>query len=76
MAPRSRMKDKADRSAVDADTRTPLPRPGEYLADPLLWASWLYHHDEMTQSQIADLMAVSRATVVNYLQQARDLHYV
>ncbi|WP_165498261.1 sugar-binding transcriptional regulator [Siculibacillus lacustris] len=52
------------------------PRPGEYQCDPLLWASWLYHHDEMTQSQIADLMGVSRATVVNYLQQAREQHYV
>lgn len=77
MALRSRTKDKADRSsAADGDSRAPLPRPGEYLTDPLLWASWLYHHDELTQSQIADLMGVSRATVVNYLQQARDLHYV
>lgn len=55
---------------------SPIPRPGEYQCDPLLWASWLYHHDELTQSQIADLMGVSRASVVNYLQQARDLHYV
>src|SRR5208283_5019507 len=50
--------------------------PGEYHCDPLLWASWLYHHDELTQSQIADLMGVSRASVVNYLQQARNQHYI
>ena len=61
----------------ESATRTPaVPRPGEYQCDPLLWASWLYHHDELTQSQIADLMGVSRASVVNYLQQARDQHYV
>jgi len=63
--------------AESEDARaTPAPRPGEYQCDPLLWASWLYHHDELTQSQIAELMGVSRATVVNYLQQARDQHYV
>jgi dihydroxyacetone kinase-like protein len=50
--------------------------PAVYQCDPLLWASWLYHHDDLTQSQIADLMGVSRATVVNYLQQAREQHYV
>lgn len=55
---------------------TGFPRPGEYQCDPLLWASWLYHHDELTQSQIADLMGVSRASVVNYLQQAREKHYI
>ena len=50
--------------------------PATYQCDPLLWVSWLYHHDEMTQSQIADLLGVSRATVVNYLQQAKASHYV
>jgi dihydroxyacetone kinase-like protein len=57
-------------------TSTGITPPAVYQCDPLLWASWLYHHDDLTQSQIADLMGVSRATVVNYLQQARERHYV
>ncbi len=50
--------------------------PATYQCDPVLWASWLYHHDELTQNQIADLLGVSRATIVNYLQQARANHYI
>ena len=74
------MKTKANPARVERSPRTKTGNgtatPAVYQCDPLLWASWLYHHDEMTQSQIADLMGVSRATVVNYLQQARERHYV
>lgn len=65
-------------SRTDAGSRslTTIPKPGEYQCDPLLWAAWLYHHDGLTQSQVADIMGVSRASVVNYLQQAKDQHYV
>jgi len=64
------------RPAAKSRTGSSVAIPATYQCDPLLWVSWLYHHDEMTQSQIADLLGVSRATVVNYLQQAKASHYV
>lgn len=35
-------------------------------------AAWLYYHDGLNQIDVAELLGVSRATVVNYLQEARD----
>ncbi|MCQ0986342.1 sugar-binding transcriptional regulator [Jiella marina] len=49
---------------------------GRPVEDSLLEAAWLYYVDEWNQSEIAERLAVSRATVVNYLQQARELGYV
>lgn len=40
--------------------------------DAIMWAAWLYYADEMTQSEIAKTLNVSRATIVNYLQEARE----
>lgn len=40
--------------------------------DAVMWAAWLYYADQMTQSEIADRLNVSRATIVKYLQDARD----
>jgi len=40
--------------------------------DAVTWAAWLYYADEMTQSEIAKRLDVSRATIVNYLQEARQ----
>ncbi len=34
--------------------------------------AWLYYADQMTQSEIAKTLKVSRATIVNYLQEARE----
>ncbi|WP_373237872.1 sugar-binding domain-containing protein, partial [Cohaesibacter celericrescens] len=45
--------------------------PLRYGNDPLLWASWLYYEEGMTQSDIARAIGVSRATVVSYLADAR-----
>ena len=39
--------------------------------DHLVQAAWAYYHDGMKQSEIASLLAVSRASVVNYLAEAR-----
>ena len=34
-------------------------------------AAWMYYHDGLNQTEIAEILQVSRATVVNYLQEAR-----
>lgn len=39
-------------------------------------AAWLYYQDGLNQSDIAERLKVSRATVVNYLQEARERGYV
>ena len=49
---------------------------GRPVEDSLLEAAWLYYVEEWNQSRIADRLAVSRATIVNYLQQAREQGYV
>lgn len=54
-------------SAGDASESIPL-RFGE---DPYVWACWLYYEDGMTQGDIAETMGISRATVNNYLAEAR-----
>ena len=50
--------------------------PGRFNCDPILQAAWLYYHDNLTQQEIADILGVSRATVINYLNSARDQHVV
>ena len=55
----------------------PAPRgriarvPAEF-PDATVWAAWLYYVDSLTQSDIADVLGVSRATVIKMLQEARD----
>lgn len=39
--------------------------------DPMLSAAWLYYEDQLTQSDIAEVLGVSRASVINYLHEAR-----
>lgn len=46
------------------------PTPAEF-DDAVVWATWLYYEDQLTQNEIAKLLGVSRATIVNYLQEAR-----
>lgn len=46
--------------------------PARFGCDPVVWAAWLYHHDRLNQSQIAEILGVSRASVVKYLQRARE----
>ncbi|MEP3274923.1 MAG: sugar-binding transcriptional regulator [Stappiaceae bacterium] len=44
--------------------------------DAVIEAAWLYYHEGKNQNEIARLLNVSRPTVVNYLQSARDRGYV
>ncbi|HHI69748.1 MAG TPA: sugar-binding transcriptional regulator [Rhodobacteraceae bacterium] len=39
-------------------------------------AAWLYYHDGMNQTEIAGHLGVSRATVVNYLQEAKERGFI
>jgi deoxyribonucleoside regulator len=65
---------------------TSRPGPSTGISDPARAASrhddlikeaaWLYYHDELNQSEIAERMQLSRASVVNYLSEARDRGWV
>ena len=44
--------------------------------DIVVETAWLYYHDGLNQSEIANKLLVSRATVVNYLQEARERGYI
>jgi DNA-binding transcriptional regulator LsrR (DeoR family) len=64
---------------VDGSRPKSKPRataPAQFACDPVLWAAWLYHHDNLTQNQIANVMGISRASVVNYLQLAKEQNIV
>lgn len=45
--------------------------PMRFGEDPLLWASWLYYEEGLTQGTIAEQMGVSRPSVNAYLAEAR-----
>lgn len=46
--------------------------PLRFGDDPLLWASWLYYEEGLTQGTIAEQMGVSRPTINAYLAEARS----
>ncbi|MCL6285935.1 sugar-binding transcriptional regulator [Ruegeria sp. 2012CJ41-6] len=46
------------------------------LEDNIIEAAWLYFHDGLNQGGIAKRLNVSRASVVNYLAEARRRDYV
>lgn len=48
------------------------PGPPLEFDDAVMWAAWLYYVDQLTQNEIAQRLGVSRATIVNYLQEARE----
>ena len=60
---------KATQTRVKRSTLSPPP---EFVGDPIVWAAWLYYEERMTQEEVADRLGVSRASVVNFLQEARD----
>jgi len=61
----------------DPKARKPLPRvdkpavPAEF-PDVLTWAAWLYFVDELTQSDVAERLGVSRVTVIKLLNDAKS----
>lgn len=44
----------------------------QFALDPVLCAAWLYYEEGMKQDQIASQFGISRASVFNLLQKARD----
>lgn len=59
--------------------KPPLASGGEILAgpfdagqSPMVRAAWGYFVEDMSQAEIAERLGVSRASVHNYLRQARD----
>lgn len=52
-------------------TATHLQPPLRFNEDPLLWASWLYYEEGLTQNEIALQIGASRPTVNAYLSEAR-----
>lgn len=67
----------APSAPIEADEISPPARPGKILVptefdDIVAWAAWLYYSDQLTQHAIADRLNVARATVVNYLREARE----
>jgi len=60
------------RSAAPARIRRKDLSPRmEFGGDLLVWAAWLYYEEQMTQEAVAESLGVSRATVINLLQEAR-----
>lgn len=57
---------------VAADSSGLAPRD----ETPFIEAAWLYYHNGMNQSDIAERMQISRASVVNYLSEARKRGWV
>ena len=53
-------------------TRQGPSYPVELGLDVVMAAAWLYYHDGLNQSDVAEIVGVSRASIVNYLQEARD----
>lgn len=55
--------------------RVPPAPPARTLRsadDVVVQVAWLYYHDGLNQTAIADYLGVSRASVVSWLQQARE----
>lgn len=60
--------EKVTEKVTDKMTVMPL----RFGNDLLLWACWLYYEEGMTQSDVARVMGVSRASVNTYLSDARN----
>lgn len=63
---------------LNSSNRPPDEPPGEARRSdaPFIEASWLYYHDGLNQNEIAQRMQISRASVVNYLNEVRKRGWV
>lgn len=66
-----------ENTTMDAPDATGQTRNTAFSTPPefdgaVAWAAWLYYVDQLNQSEVAKAMNVSRASVVNYLQEARE----
>lgn len=61
-----------DTIGVPSGSADPRARMPAAFDDAVVWAAWLYYADQLNQSEVAKAMHVSRATVVNLLQEARE----
>lgn len=59
-----------------AQTARPATARAARQDDAILEAAWAYYHEGLTQRDIANRLGVSRASVVNYLAEARRRDYV
>lgn len=48
------------------------PPPAEFDGDAAVWAAWLYYEEGLTQEAVAGRLGLSRGSVINLLQQARE----
>lgn len=46
--------------------------PSQFMGDMVAWATWLYYVEGETQEVTAKRLGVSRGTVVNYLNEAKE----
>lgn len=58
-------------SVTDSDRPALASPPAEFGGDQVAWAMWLYYGEARTQNDIARALGVSRASVANYLAEAR-----
>lgn len=59
-----------DTGVPQKPSRRPAVAPPQF-GDVIAWAAWLYYVDEMTQAEIALALGVSRASIANFLHEAR-----
>ncbi|WP_306142457.1 sugar-binding transcriptional regulator [Roseibium sp. MMSF_3412] len=66
-------------SPASSRSRPAEPRSGARTRtqeDAIVEVTWCYYQDGMNQNEIAERLGISRATVVNYLAEARKRDYV
>ena len=63
--------DMSNALVAPARRRTAAP-PLEFDGDAVVWAAWLYYEERLTQEDVAERLGVSRATIINLLQEARN----
>jgi DNA-binding transcriptional regulator LsrR (DeoR family) len=64
------MKNREGSRIRDSDGRNEVP--AQFAMDEVLWAAWLYYEQGLKQDDVAEQLGVSRASVFNLLQRARE----